>query len=466
MTQHRTIAVVGGGFSGVMTAVHLLRGARPGLHVALINRSGPTARGVAYGTRSERHLLNVPAGRMSAFPEDEEHFLRFAQPALPGTVGGSFVPRRLYGEYLDALLAEAVAGRPPGVWFSHHVAGARRLVSEAGGGAMLELDDGAVVRADRVVLAMGNFAPANPDVADAAFFADGRGYVRDPWAPGALDAVDPARPVVLIGTGLTMVDVALALEGRGVPQMLAISRRGLLPHAHRSPALPPPPPTLPGELLEGPPTARAYLRALRRQVRAQGSDWRETVGAIRHVTPRLWERLPLPERRRFLRHLLPHWDVHRHRVAPEPAAALEALRREGRLVVRAGRLARVARAGDGVELRFRPRGGRAEESVRVGTVVNCTGPCARVDRLDDPFVRDLVERGVLTPDPLGIGVETDGYALRGAGGRPSRSLFYTGPFLRASLWEATAVPELRTHARQAAEAVLASLTDAGAEAAD
>lgn len=462
-----TIVVVGGGFSGTLTAVHLLRGPWPGgLHLVLVNRSGPLARGVAYGTRSAAHVLNVPAARMSAFPDDEEHFLRFARGRDPSVAGGDFVARSLYGDYLERVLESAVAAAPAGTRLTHRVARVVDVRLLAGGGAevALEGDEGPpALVADRVVLAAGSYAPADPPAPDPAFFAGDPRYVRDPWAPGALDGVDRRRPVLLVGTGLTMLDVALDLHGRGVDApMLALSRRGLLPRPHRAPASPPRPVELGATLLAGPWTVRRYLREVRRAVEAHPDvDWRDVLASIRPVTPALWAALPLAERARFLRHLQPYWDVHRHRAAPAISESVDALVRDGRLRVVAGRLVRVEGGPHGVAVRLRRRSGGGVEEARVGTVVNCTGPSANVAALGEPLLDSLLRQGLLTPCPLGLGLRTaPGYALRDREGRASEVLFHTGPLLKADHWESTAVPELRVHAARLAEHLRA--TAAGA----
>lgn len=461
----RTVAIIGSGFCGTLAAVHVLRGGAGGapLRVVLVNRSGPQARGVAYGTRSERHLLNVPAARMSAFPEDEAHFLRFAQRAVPGLRGGDFVPRRLYGEYLDALLADAERERAPGVRFERRFADVCAVEPAPGGaGLRLALSDGTAVEADRALLALGNYAPADPRIASPGFYASAS-YVRDPWRPGAIDSLPLDRPVLLVGTGLTMVDVALALEARGARAPLtAVSRHGLLPQPHRTLASAPAGDRLPSDLLGGPATVRHYLRSVRRAVRqleAEQVDWREVVGSLRAATPALWQALPTPERRRFLRHLQPYWDVHRHRMAPTVGAALHEMMRSGALRTLAGRILDMRDADGEVVVEVRPRGEPGVRELRVGAVVNCTGPCANVGALREPLLDSLRARGMLRPDALGLGFDVDGYALVDAAGRPSRLLYYVGPFLKSAHWESTAVPELRVHAARAAEAVRASLVE-------
>ncbi len=416
------------------------------------------ARGVAYGTRTESHVLNVPAGRMSAFPENESDFLRFAQTLLPEATGGSFLPRRLYGEYLEAVLRRAEAEAAPKVRLEAMTGEVVALEpGRAGAGAVLVLNDGSRIETDRVVLALGNYAAADLPVDTPEFYGSGR-YIRDPWRPGVLAPIDPAAPALLIGTGLTMLDVALdlATPARSAP-IHAVSRHGLLPHSHRSPAVPPNHSHCPPGLSGCPATALDYLRVVRRQVRAlarEGVDWREVVGALRPVTPALWRALPVRERERFLRHLRPYWEVHRHRSAPELAAALVRLIDERRLRVHAARVLRFKERSGRVAVTLRRRGG-GDTVLRVGWVINCTGPASDLRTLPDPLIASLRTQGLIRPDALGLGLETSPrHAVLEADGQPSGVLFHVGPLLRALHWEATAVPELREHAREVAEELL------------
>ena len=456
----RRIAIVGGGLSGTLTAVHLMRrAAADDLNIVLVNRSGGLARGVAYGTRSAAHVLNVPAGRMSAFEGDDTHFLRYAQRRDPPCHGGSFVAREVYGDYLEWLLRSAQAALAEPQRFVHLVGQVDDL--DAGDtGAALHIGDAAPLRVDRIVLALGNGVPADPPLADTRFFDRSARYLRDPWRRGALDAVDLAQPVLLLGSGLTMVDEALALQARGQRGVLhALSRRGLLPQAHRESHTPPASVALPAGLLDRPAVLRHWLRLVREQCRAlaaHGTDWRDTLAALRAATPQLWERLALPQRAQFLRHLQAHWDVHRHRLAPSPAAGLAALRGAGALQLHAGRLLQIDEQGDAVMVGYRPRGQAHSVALQVGSVVNCTGPDTRLARSSEPLLRGLAARGLVVPDALGLGLEVAGdYGVVQADGRASSVLHYIGPFLRARYWECTAVPELRQHAQRLAERLCA-----------
>jgi uncharacterized NAD(P)/FAD-binding protein YdhS len=463
------IAIVGAGFSGAATVIQLLRrhGHEP-LSVTLINRHPELGRGVAYGTHSPSHLLNVPAARMSLFPDDEADFLRFAQARDASVNGGSFVPRRPYGEYLAVRLQEAVAAAKT-AHFTALTAEATDLRPTATGHIRIELAGGGALEVDQVVIASGNYPPADPRLADMSFYQHAR-YVRDPWGKGALDAVERQKPVLLIGSGLTMMDVALELERRGLASRLhAISRRGLLPLAHRPHGSGTLEPSVVVDILrKGQPSVRRWLRALRLSAAALAEndiDWRDMLAALRPVTAELWQSLDLPERKRFLRHLQPYWDSHRHRTAPQAYSALQKLLREGRLTVQAGRLLHLDTAADDkVQVSWRPRHAARPQSLEVGTVINCTGPSARVEHSGDPLVSSLLKQGSMVPDALGLGVQVDeGGALLDHAGHASDRLFYTGPLLKARDWECTAVPELRVAAVKLADRLMASLPKQAAQ---
>lgn len=441
------IVVIGGGFSGAAVAAQLLRRGRP-VRVVLVNRFGPIGRGVAYRTRIEAHVLNVPAGGMSALPDDPEHFLRWASSRDPSIRGDTFVSRRVYGEYLEALLREAESAAN-GTARLERVVGEVRDVEPKGSRFEVVFSDGGRREADRIVLALGNYSPNDPPADGAEFYATER-YVRDPWIRGALDVIREGEAVLLLGTGLTMLDIALDLASRGTSLPIrAVSRHGLLPQRHASvgPAPPAPPP--------GPSRSlRELTRWVRRTARETG-DWRAAVGALRGATPAIWQGFTPAERARFLRHLRPWWDVHRHRAAPPTADAVAAMIEHGELRPRAARVVRYEPDAAGVRVHVRPRGSDRIETFFVERVVNCTGPSSDVRRVGDPLLDALLSRGLMTPDPNRLGVEvTEECALVGANGEPSRSLYLVGPLLKARFWEATAVPELRQHAKAVAQRLL------------
>ena len=447
-----TLAIVGAGFCGTMVATHVLRAQRGEIEqVVLVERNGREIGGVAYGTPSTSHTLNVPAGRMSAFASDPDDFLRHVRDRDPALTGGSFVPRRFYGEYLHRTLTEAARSSDVELL---RVAGEAIDVEVHTDGARLHLLDGRIVDADQVVLAVGNYPPSDPPAVGERLATSLR-YARDPWAPDALER-DRNAPVLLLGSGLTMCDIVLALrdDDQRAP-ILAISRRGLLPQSHRLSTKPPPHLDPPVDLDEWPATVLGLFRGLRSEVREAGErgvDWREVVTSIREQTPALWQRLDTEERRRFLRHARPYWETHRHRSSPETAFAVESMGESGALELLPGRVARLVETPTGVTLTYAARDGSPPRELVVGKVVNCTGPDTDLVRVRDPLIRALREHGAIRPDPLGLGPDTDEDGrLVTADGNPSDRLTLVGPLRKGRLWEHTAVPELRVEAQQVAE---------------
>lgn len=444
MTSRPTIAIVGGGVAGTLTAVHLSRAASRA-RVILIERAPRFARGVAYSTRSSAHLLNVPAARMSAFPHDPEHFLRWVRARLDAsTPAAAFLPRRLYGEYVAELLEQACARsrhcleRVPGTVID----------VRAGSPARITFDDGTMLWADRVVLALGHSAPRDPAVRDGAAFYESSRYARDPWAASALDDVERDADLLLIGTGLTMYDVVLALRERGhVGTIHALSRRGLRPRSHTVRPLQAWPHASPDFWLRIEPTARALLRAVRMACdgTTDGGDWRGVIDSIRPITPQLWGRLCQRERARLLALVRPFWEVHRHRAAPDVHREIDRLVEFGALRLHTGRVRDWREDETGVAAVLDDR------TIRVARVINCTGPDSDVHRSSDPLVRSLVARGLVVRDPLGLGIETaDDGAVVGATGRTASWLFTLGTWRKPRLWESVAVPELRVQAEELA----------------
>jgi uncharacterized NAD(P)/FAD-binding protein YdhS len=425
------VAIIGGGAAGALLALHLRKAGIDA--VTLIERAREPGRGVAYSTRRPEHLLNVPARRMSAFANDPDHFRRWFAARAGGTAE-DYAPRMLYGDYLTELLREAEVAVVNGE--AVDIRGSEVLL--AGGGA---------VEADRIVLAPGNFKPATPRGVDAQ--ALGALWVDDPWAEGIADGLGRDDLVMLLGTGLTAVDAALTLEARGYQgRILALSRRGLAPRAHgpREPVA-----TAPTKL---PPSCVAMLRRVRARSAAIG--WRTAVHELRTVTQALWGAASLDERRRFLRHLRPWWDVHRHKLAPAVGATIAAMQAAGRLSVAAGRLLSVEAEGDGAAVRFRARGREEIETLRVARIVNCTGPETDIARAGEPLLAALLAAGRIRADVLKAGIEVDWDCRTiDAAGRASDSLFAIGPVTKGTFWESVAVPDIRGQAVRVAGLIAA-----------
>lgn len=458
----KTVVVVGGGFCGALCVVHLLRSGIAGIgRIVLVDDGARIGRGVAYSTDEPLHLLNVPAGRMSAFPHDAEHFLRFAQSIDATARGGDFLPRKMYGDYIESVLLEAAqtAGRS-GIEFSQLSDCVVDIEPSTAGRWNVVLRSGVQIAGDRVILALGNGAPRAPSIAkrsldeiDIPGFA--ARYVDNPWAADALRKVDFEQPVLLVGTGLTAVDVVTSLRANGFRKPLhALSRRGLLPLAHRGLHHARQEPKLPAELLQGSLPPAQFLRCLRNCIRAAESDavdWRDVLAALRKDTPLVWKSFDSEQRASFLRHGQVYWDVHRHRIAPTVAAHFSDLIATRQLQVHAGRMVAVESAATAsstasLQVRYVRRGTGEERRLDVGTIINCTGPSGSIALSSAPLWQALLRRALVRPDALGIGIAVaPDYGVIGADGGAAEGIYYVGPLLKAQCWEATAVPELREH---------------------
>ncbi|MFI5895888.1 FAD/NAD(P)-binding protein [Actinoplanes sp. NPDC051513] len=428
----KTVAVVGGGAAGVLATRELLRCSDD--RVVLIEPDAPGG-GLAYGSARPWHLLNSRAGAMSADPADPSDFARWAEcsPA-------SFQPRATYGRYLSDVFArtalsygdrlEVVQDRavrlgppssgPPssgplscGTLSSGTL---RRIYTEKSG----------QIAADEVVVATGNPAAAQPFP-----LRDHPDYIADPWRPGVLESIPSDVPVLLVGAGLTAVDVVLTLtaDGNRDAPVTAVSRRGQLPLSHISEV----PPAIDLRLAECR-NLRDLVRAVR--VAAAGAeDWRAVVDGLRPSIDRIWTSLTEAEQETFLRHLARPWECHRHRMAPSVGARVDALRDEGRFEVRAGGIRSVTAP---------PAGGvlvELEAGVQwFGAVVNCAGP-GRLPASAGAFVNSLLNDGHARIGPHGLGLDID------VQGRIADNLWLIGPLRRGRSWETTAVPEIRSQAR-------------------
>ncbi|TNM48231.1 hypothetical protein FHP29_02340 [Nocardioides albidus] len=439
------MAVIGGGASGVLTAINLLvRTDDPGLEVVVHEASGIVGRGVAYGTNDQRHLLNVRARHMSAFPDAPSDLLDWALRTGRSSDPQGFLPRADYAIYLQDRLADVADDRLR--------IRAGRVLDVVPTGAGFEIvTERSTATADTVVLCHGNQPPRPLATADGAALPEAPWHVANPWELARLRALPADARVVVVGTGLTAVDTAITLLEDG-PQrhVTMVSRHGLLPKPHVGQAHTAWVTKVPDDAV----TADDIAAAVRAECDAaaeRGVGWRAVVDGLRPLTPELWRRLPLAERRRFLDVHAREWEIRRHRMAPEVALRVQSYRYDDRLVVRPGSLHAVADLGE----RCRVATGPGQAPVEVDAIVNCTGPLADVRRSEDPLVAALVARGTLAPDPLALGVDAtvDG-AVVGADGRVVDGLFVVGPPRKGTLWESTAIPEIRGQAAQVAAAVV------------
>ncbi len=470
--------VIGGGASATMLLSALtraggLRAADGGRgRIVVVDPAADPGPGVPYRTPEPWHRMNVRARELSVDPADPDHFVRWlaaeghAGGHPPGLDGGrgvgpgplDFVPRRVFGRYLSDVWA--AAGAPQAGHDVVHLRDRAVAVRRVAGTVEVALGSGASVVGQHVVIAAG-LPPTGPTrFAVAAEVPDGV-VVGDPWASGALERVGPPTGAsgegraVLVGTGLTAVDVALTLCGLGW-EVTAVSPVGSFPARHVDEPMPaqrplPPPPE--------PPTASAVTHWVRTACRREPEGWQAALDLVRHEITGVWTQMTWDDRRRLARHAGAVWQTHRHRVAPEVADRLDGLCEAGQVRVERGWVRAVEGATSGAVVVVTDRRDGALGPARrlsADLVVNCAGPPGVAD-LGDPLVASLLADGAGRVDPLGLGLEvSDDGALVGADGSPAGELWLLGAMRRGTQLESTAVPDLRVQATRLAERLVAA----------
>ena len=437
----KSVVIVGGGASGVLLAAHLLRQEPTGVRVTLIERRRALGQGIAYSARQQDHVLNVPAPNMSAFADDPEHFWRWL--SARGLVSGDnrfvFVPRRHYGAYLNDVLAEASAG---GQLMLVNATAVDLQASDDG--VEIVLDNGEHVAGDVAVLAVGH--EENP--ARSRGIAVRVGSERD-------TPLDADTAVMILGSGLSMVDAWLTLAQAGHRGSITIvSRHGLLPEEHR------PAPKIELAVDEVPigrdvRTFERWFRARTERQMRDGGDWRSVVDALRPYNQRIWQGWDEPSRRGFLEHVRPFWNIHRHRLPPDLHARMVATIERGQMRLVAGKLVNLARDGDNVHAKIRRRGAAENETLSIGRVYDCGGVTVDVEQSSNPLIRSLLERGTARADRLHIGLDvTTGTEVVARDGAASDRLYALGPLTRGTFFEIEAIPDIRVQAAGLARTLL------------
>jgi uncharacterized NAD(P)/FAD-binding protein YdhS len=460
------IVVVGGGFTGIAFIIHAIRasmgdqtrepaseGASPftserqrRFDFALVEPAAELGRGIAYGTADPLHRINVPSDRMSLLADDAGHATRWLidheclDPGSTDTQGHHYVSRECYGAYVAATLRDTLAAAGEHVRFTHWRASAT-AIRAAGVGYEVVLDTGAALDADRVALCFGHAAPSPPCAVDDATLRS-PALIANAWGPGAFERIPRNASVLLVGTGLTMADVAVSLLGRDHRgPITAISRRGLLaqPHGIFSDTA--------DFLADGPPpaTARALLRMLRKRIARDEAQlgWQPAVDALRFDMHAIWRALPSREQRRAVRRLLSFWDVHRFRVAPQIHGTLKQAVATGRIVVESSGIACIEHTAGGLRATLRRPGGTLEPRV-FDAIVLCTGPAK--DIAANRLARSLLEAGLARLDAVGIGLDVDPRSrLKDRDGNLVPGLFAFGPITRGTFGEMTGAPDIARH---------------------
>ncbi len=455
----KTIAIIGGGFSGTMAAVNLARLSNRALRIIVVNGKRPLGRGAAYGTNRAEHLLNVAARNMSALPDHPTHFVDWLRSRSEFNhvddpeLREMFVPRKIFGDYVCALFAT----------YRHPIDPKSRVeirtiddqavgVTVAGDRATISLQSGEAVSADVVLLATGNQPPATFPC-DSPLSFDRR-YRADPWDNWHKVLPEADGHIVLLGTSLTAVDAIVTLEElqwRG--HVTAISRSGLLPRPHFRGIV------YPDYIAEqeSPIRLENLVKIVQQQcqrLERMSQNPAIAIDKLRPHTQRIWQELPVEDKREFVTRYAARWNSIRHRIATDVHQRVTDALDAGRLEILEGAIQSLAPREDCLDVHLRDPSG-TERVVSADLVINCTGPQARMSKTESPLLQNMLQSGLIRTDPLDMGIEVDeDFRVVGAKGKASSRVYAIGPLLKGSLWETTAVPELRGQAMGVAQTML------------
>lgn len=454
-----TVAIIGGGFAGAMNAVHLLSQNKKAVHIILINSKYPLSKGIAYSSYSNKHLLNVAAKNMSAFPDKPNHFISWIknhdnygaldQLELPNM----YLPRNIYGHYLKDVFDNAIRKKPDNVSieFIHDEAIDMEIIN---GEAKISFSVSPPVTASKVVLAMGNQMPRTPKFNNDTFHASKR-YYANPWVNEAVSHPGMNGDVIIIGNGLTMVDVVFGLREKNYKgKIYSLSPHGfrILPHRRFEPY---------HELvqeLKTPYELNTLVKLFRRHIqklRSRGIAGEAAVDSLRPFTQKIWMALSKTEKERFMFHIRHMWGVARHRLPMDVHLQIQQMILDNSLEIIAGRIHSVEESESAVHVSIMPRNKREVFKIKADRVINCTGPESDITKTNNELIQNMLMRQLIFPDEMSLGINAlpDGTILDKKG-QPADNLFAIGSLIKGILWESTAVPEVRTQAKNIAEKII------------
>ncbi len=449
----KKITIIGSGATGTLLAVNLIKhsGDKP-IEINLVEKKERIGRGVAYSAVADFHLLNVPANKMGAFPDNLEHFYKWLTGKGYDFFSNDFVPRKLYGEYLRELFCETFKNKNPNVAVNLlDDEAVDVLVDDAQ--AQVILKSGEVLYSDKVVLAFGNFPPPHPKTADQSYTKSEK-YFQNPWTDEIFEKIKPTDEIFIIGTGLTMVDVAASFHNnRHEGKIYGFSTRGLLPAVHELGFVYP---SFADEITDKTKISE-ILKIVRRHIakaHEQHSNWRGVIDSLRPHTQAIWLNLPTAEKISFMQHLSRYWNAARHRLPPESAKLLEDMQTENKLRILKGRLQNIIVGETGrFDVSYSIDG--VENRLSADAIINCIGSESNFNRIEIPLVKNLIGKGLIKTDGLKLGIDAtpDGRTIDRSG-KISDKILTAGTALKGILWESTAMPEIRAQANKLALSLL------------
>jgi uncharacterized NAD(P)/FAD-binding protein YdhS len=457
MTRKK-IAIIGAGFSGIMTAAHLLNSGKS-FDIFICGEKDYFARGIAYTPYSKIQLLNVIAAKMSAFADKPDDFLDFVlqhddyKNFDRSLVANAFVPRYIYGDYLERVWKTTKENFDPKKCALEESHLQVTAVKKQGEEVVVTFENGESKTFDLCVLATGNQVPRNPDIKNKAFF-EGKNYFQNPWSGESVENVKSDLPVLILGNGLTMVDTVLGLLEKKVKNsIISLSPNGfnILPHRHNGLQYG----DFVKELKEGMSLAEISALVFKhiKKIRRLGISAEPLIDSLRPHTQRIWRQFSDAEKALFMSRFRHLWGVARHRIPLHIHDKIQQLRIENRLSVLSGRVINFEETENGVRVSYFDKRKKQQVELKVSRVINCTGPETDLNRLPNYFLFENLKEGLITQDPLKLGINAspESFEIIDANGNTIPQIRTLGGNLKGVLWESTAVNELRTQAERLAK---------------
>jgi uncharacterized NAD(P)/FAD-binding protein YdhS len=455
----KKIGIIGGGFTGTMTAVQLIDKSTEPCEIILINERETLNKGIAYNPYSDKHLLNVIAGKMSAYPDKSEHFLEWVMQKDEfktndkTLIANSFLPRQIYGEYLCNIWEEAEK-RAESKQIQITVIDSFVVDLDVSEEVIsLWLDNNQKLNVDDCVIATGNHIPRNPRIKNMDFY-NSPNYFQNPWKVESVKDTNENLPVLIIGNGLTMVDTVLGLLEQGFKgEIYSISPNGfnILPHRHNGLKY--------SKLIEELRDDMSIYELVKlinkhiKTVREYGVSAEPIIDSLRPQTQRIWKSFSEQERELFMSRLRHLWGVARHRIPLHSHDKIQQLRIDGKLHINSGKIIDIVESTESITVQYFDKKENELKVINVSRIVNCTGPETDLMNLEKSFLKNCLLKGILTQDNLKLGIKanTETFQITNSYGKPHTNLYTIGSNLKGELWESTAVNELRGQAEKLAE---------------
>jgi uncharacterized NAD(P)/FAD-binding protein YdhS len=462
MVNKPVIAIIGGGFCGSSILIQIIRQSRIPLELILINKDNPLSKGIAYSSYNPKHILNVPASKMSAFPDEPDNFINWVKSKPEYSeydneeLNDRFMPRVIYGKYLKELFENTLKELPANITLKIIEDEVTDVIpSETGSDIILK--NGDPLKADKVILALGNFGPDHPRIKNTGFYSSKK-YFSNPWKKDTVEDLNDKDKILIIGTGLTMVDNVLSLLEKGFQgKIFALSTNGYFPLSHKKRK----PYTDILDELHPPYSISGLYKIFRKHIKyvlTHGITGEAVVDAVRPKTQEIWLSLSIDDKIRFMSHIRHLWGVARHRLPKEIFEQMQKLISDNKLQIIGGRIQDIEENNENITVSYKERKTQLIKELEVQRVINCTGPKTDLQKIDDMLVVNLLKRGLIMPDEMKLGINAlpDGTIIQ-KDHSVSTKLFTIGSLLKGILWESTAVPELRTQTQSLANLLLRQL---------